>query len=424
VGPSTVPAIWSKDTSVGNGVSADTVTRIRDAVLERRAYTEHAAAAQATVADATLTDVQAAFQEPGSSGIQAKLSDTWSAWHDLANATTNDGARTAVLTKTQTLVDGVHAARASLDNQWDRTRDSLVALTTEVNATATAIAGLNQAIQQATAGGQDTNDLADKRDALVLQLAEKVGATAQPGDGGSVTVFVGGTALVTGGSAMGLSVAGPVKPDDVTASDVPRVVTQPGGAVVAVGGTAGGRVTALGSTIPGYRAQLDDFARSLASQVNAQQAQGRDAQGNPGAALLGAQPAGEITAANLTVLISDPSGLAAAQQAPDGSGPSTDSLNADAMAQLASTGAADAGYRSMVVALGVQASAATRALDTQTTVVQQVDADRESVSGVDLDEEMTNMLSFQHMYAAAGRLVTAIDETLDVLINHTGLVGR
>jgi flagellar hook-associated protein 1 FlgK len=46
------------------------------------------------------------------------------------------------------------------------------------------------------------------------------------------------------------------------------------------------------------------------------------------------------------------------------------------------------------------------------------------VSGVNLDEEMTNMLSFQHAYSAAGRMVTAIDETLDVLINRTGLVGR
>ena len=44
----------------------------------------------------------------------------------------------------------------------------------------------------------------------------------------------------------------------------------------------------------------------------------------------------------------------------------------------------------------------------------QVDAARESVAGVNIDEEMTNMLSFQHAYAAAGRMVTAIDETLDV----------
>jgi flagellar hook-associated protein 1 len=46
------------------------------------------------------------------------------------------------------------------------------------------------------------------------------------------------------------------------------------------------------------------------------------------------------------------------------------------------------------------------------------------VAGVNIDEEMTNMLSFQHAYAAAGRMVTAIDQTLDTLINRTGLVGR
>ncbi len=60
----------------------------------------------------------------------------------------------------------------------------------------------------------------------------------------------------------------------------------------------------------------------------------------------------------------------------------------------------------------------------QTMISTQVDAARESVAGVNLDEEMTNMLSYQHAYSAAGRLVTAIDETLDILINRTGLVGR
>jgi flagellar hook-associated protein 1 FlgK len=52
-----------------------------------------------------------------------------------------------------------------------------------------------------------------------------------------------------------------------------------------------------------------------------------------------------------------------------------------------------------------------------------VDASRESVSGVNLDEEMTNMLQFQHAYSAAARMITAIDESLDTLINRTGRVG-
>jgi flagellar hook-associated protein 1 FlgK len=60
----------------------------------------------------------------------------------------------------------------------------------------------------------------------------------------------------------------------------------------------------------------------------------------------------------------------------------------------------------------------------QSSITTTVDAARESVAGVNLDEELTNMLSYQHAYAAAGRMITAIDEALDVLINRTGVVGR
>ena len=60
-------------------------------------------------------------------------------------------------------------------------------------------------------------------------------------------------------------------------------------------------------------------------------------------------------------------------------------------------------------------------LQTQTVVGAQVDASRESVSGVSIDEEMTNMLQFQHAYSAAARMITTIDETLDVLINRSGV---
>ena len=84
----------------------------------------------------------------------------------------------------------------------------------------------------------------------------------------------------------------------------------------------------------------------------------------------------------------------------------------------------DAGYRKMIVELGVQSAVSQRNLGIQGVITTQVDAARESVSGVNLDEEMSNMLQFQHAYAAAGRMITAIDETLDVLINRTGIVGR
>ena len=98
--------------------------------------------------------------------------------------------------------------------------------------------------------------------------------------------------------------------------------------------------------------------------------------------------------------------------------------NADKIAQLATEAGVDARYRGMIVELGVQSAVSQRNLHIQASITTTVDAARESVAGVNLDEELTNMLSYQHAYAAAGRMITAIDEALDVLINGTGRVGR
>ena len=53
-----------------------------------------------------------------------------------------------------------------------------------------------------------------------------------------------------------------------------------------------------------------------------------------------------------------------------------------------------------------------------------IDNNRTSISGVSLDEEMTNMVKYQHSYDASARMITAMDEMLDTLISRTGVVGR
>jgi len=72
----------------------------------------------------------------------------------------------------------------------------------------------------------------------------------------------------------------------------------------------------------------------------------------------------------------------------------------------------------------VQAQEAGRQADNQRVLVDQVDARRQSVSGVSLDEEMANMIKFQHAYNAAARVMTVYDEILDRIINGMGVVGR
>jgi flagellar hook-associated protein 1 FlgK len=421
LGGTAVPALYATSNNVGEGVSADKVTRIRDAFLEGRAQLEHASTASMTVADDTLSQIEQAFREPGDTGIQAQLSGMWAAWGDVHNNSTDPGARSEVLQRTETLVAGIRTTRANLDDQWDADYEGLGTLVDDVNATASSIAELNQAIRRATQANLPTNELADKRDSLVLKLSDQIGATSSPAEDGAITVSVGGATLVQGDTTLELVVQGSNDPDDV-ATDPPRVVTSPGNTAIRAGGTAEGRLTAMTVTVPKYRNAVDSLTRDLATQLNAAHATGYDLDGNAGGNILddGAGDPSKITAKNLTLAVSDGRKLAAATLSPTAAGgsPSADNTNADAIYQLSltSTGT-DATYRKMIVSLGVEASTATNRLTTQSAIGGQVDASRESVSGVNLDEEMSNLLQYQHAYAAAGQLVSSINDMLDTLIN-------
>lgn len=83
------------------------------------------------------------------------------------------------------------------------------------------------------------------------------------------------------------------------------------------------------------------------------------------------------------------------------------------------------GYlESIIGEVGVDANHAITMLDNTATLQHQVNNQRQSISAVSLDEEMTNMIKFQHAYNAAARGMTAMDELIDTIINRMGLVGR
>ncbi|MGY1703678.1 flagellar hook-associated protein FlgK [Geodermatophilus sp. SYSU D00697] len=433
MGGTAVPAIHSVAGQVGSGVSSDEIIRIRDAFLEGRAQVESSRTARLTVSSDSLAQIEAAFREPGTSGIQSMLADVWSGFSDLANKPTEPAARSQVLERLDILARGIRTTSATLDQQWTQTRDNLQALVTEVNATSRSIADLNSAIRSASQAGLPVNELSDRRDLLVQSLAKQVGGTSIPGKDGMVDVVVGGTTLVSGTDVLGMELVGADEPGAVGTDGEPRVRTVPGGTTLTLGGTGGGQVQALTTTIPKYRGQLDAVAQHLASSLNGVQTTGYDAGGALGEPLLGNGPgtgavdASLVTAANITLRITAPAKLAAAATSPTdlGGAVSADGINADRFFQLSrQPDGVDAGYRALVVALGVESAVAERDLTVQSVISTQVDASRESVSGVNLDEEMTNMLSFQHAYSAAARMVTAIDEALDKLINGTGVVGR
>jgi len=117
--------------------------------------------------------------------------------------------------------------------------------------------------------------------------------------------------------------------------------------------------------------------------------------------------------------------VAASSQAPVGGIVSLDGTNADALANIATAAdSPDSLYQNLVNGLGVVVQASSQGVSSLSAVVANVDAQRESNSGVNLDEEMTNLLAYQRAYEAAGRMMSAVDSALDTLINRTGMVGR
>ena len=86
-------------------------------------------------------------------------------------------------------------------------------------------------------------------------------------------------------------------------------------------------------------------------------------------------------------------------------------------------GTIDQNYAAFVSQIGSDAQAVQNTQQTQQALLTAINNQRQSVSGVSLDEEMTNLISFQRGYQASARMMTTIDEMLDTLINHTGTVG-
>jgi flagellar hook-associated protein 1 FlgK len=411
---SVTPALWAQTDGLGTGVAVSDVQRLRDEYLENRGRAEHGNSAYLTQQSAAYSSIEDTFGEPADTALQASLGDMWNAWNDVANNPKDKAARSALLQQSSTVADGLNSAHKSLAGQYSQNRTSLQAYVDDVNTTAKTVAQLNDTIVKATATGLSVNELADRRDLAVMHLSELTGASASKRANGAMDVFVGNSTLVSEFTTRGLEVSGAARLEDQAADPMTlrwADTKTPAGA----GGTMGAMVDTMTSIIPDISAALDQVAGKLAATVNAAHSAGYSADGSTGLDFFTGTTAGAIK-----VAITDPDQVATS------SGPaSADNSIADGLADLGiATDGPDADYQSMIGQLGVAAQASSRRSDIQTNVTEQVDASRESVSGVNLDEEMTHLLTYQRGYEAASRVLTTIDSMLDQLINRTGLVGR
>ncbi len=408
------PAMYAKTDGLGTGVAVSDVQRLRDEYLESRGRTEHAKSAYSAAQTSAYSAIEDVFAEPGDTALAAQLADMWGGWNDVANNPQLAATRSTLIQQSATVADGLNRAHSSLAGQWADNRTQMSAYVDEVNTAAESIARLNDSIVKAKASGLTVNELEDRRDLQVMRLSELAGATASKRLNGAMDVFVGNSTLVSEFTTRKLEVSGAARLENQ--NDDPMTLRW---ADTKTAVSAGGRMGAMADTmttiIPAMRDAIDSVARNLAETVNTLHTGGYSMDGSTGLEFFSG-----TTAATIKVAITDPEKVAVSS-APD----SLNNAVADALADAgAAPGGPDREYQGMIGQLGVAAQASSRRTEIQTTVTEQIDAARESESGVNLDEEMTNLLTYQRGYEAASRVLTTIDSMLDQLINRTGLVGR
>ncbi|WP_069386614.1 flagellar hook-associated protein FlgK [Cellulosimicrobium cellulans] len=414
-----------QQTRNGQGVNVDGVARLGDLFLEARVRQTASSDGYSSVRAAAYTSVEDIHGEPSDAGLAAALQSFWGGWQDVANSPGEDAQAWVVIEEAGAVVGRLVDGRARVETAWDQARTTAGALVSEVNTAADKIAALNVQILNASGQGGSVNELVDQRNLLTNELARLAGAHTTTNPDGTVNVLVGGNFLVDGDRVNQVGLAGSASLDG-TAGDPVRLewAHRPGAAVALEGGELAGHLSAMapagsGGVYAQAAAGYDALATSIATQVNALHASALTPSGAPGGDFFTFTP-GVPPAAGLQVAVTTPDGVATA--AP-GQG-TLDGSVADAIAGLGvAEDGPDAVWSAHVTQLAVRSAAAGYDAVLATTASTAAFNEMLSTSAVSLDEETVNLMQYQHAYQGAARVLTAVDEMLDQLINRTGRVG-
>ena len=420
---SEAPGTYQGRLYLGSGVSAETVTRVVDRLLEAQVRSEQEGVGRQTATSDGLSQIEQLLNESGGGGLSSAFSAFYSSWSSLAGSADSAALRRAVVSSADTLAATIRRQAAGLAQIRTQADQGATDTLTRVSALTKDIADLNGKISSTEAGGAQALDLRDARSQKLRELAGLVDINVADGPKGSVYVALAGTGdtLVVEDRA-----TAPAVTRDATG--LARLVVNRGGASVDItdrirGGTLGGQLHLRDDLAAGYQSNLDKLAADLISRVNTLHAAGLDAHGQPGGSFFAPTAPGASAAATIAVsstVLADSSLVAAGGSASVGDG-----SNALAIAGLESQTSAALGGRThtaflaeLQTSVGNDAQTASSGLQTAQSALTAADSRLQSLSGVSPDEEAAALLQYQRSYEAAARFIATVNEMTKVALDQ------
>ncbi|HTX16250.1 MAG TPA: flagellar hook-associated protein FlgK [Candidatus Baltobacteraceae bacterium] len=398
----------------GTGVTLEQAQTVRSNVLQLQLNQETQQTGQLGSFLSGMDQVQSLFNETSGTGLQTPLSAFFSSLQQLSTNPSDSSLRTGVITAAQNLATAFNQSSSALTTQQSNLNLSVQQSVSQINSLTGQVAQLNNQISGMTKDGEDPSALVEQRDSALNSLSNLIGTSVISGDDGNITVTTGnGSPLIVGDQSYALET------QTNAATGMQDVYSQGQDITSQIsGGQLGGQIQVRDQQIPSVLNQLDTLASSISNAVNAQSEAGYDANGNPGTALFSTPPAGVTgSAASMSVVISDPSLVAASSDGTSGS-----NGNANALAAIANQPIADGEtpadyYSGTVFQIGNAVSNATAEQTAAQQVTQQLQNQIGALSGVSLDEEAANLTQFEQAYDASARVVTMISDMMTEAIN-------
>lgn len=452
---------------VGTGSDVIRVDRLRDDFLDFKYWSENVALGEWEIKNTTMEDMEAVFNAAADNSFNKVMDNFSSSLQQLSKNPGSEEVRTTVKQNALSLTKYFNSTASHFVKLEDDYNYAVKIKVDEVNSEVRQIRDLSEQIYKAELDGNVANDLRDDRTALLDKLSKLINVQATEVVSGTLAngradkrfqLTLNGSFLVNHFDAYELEcVEDSNKMYDIVWKDSRNPMNPQSGELKGYLDIRDG--TGLNGSykgVPYYMKKINEFAREFAKGFNegvmqdgsssySGHASGQGLDGtigvrffsydgkssedlmNSGATVDDAYK--NVTALNLTLTSDITNDVRKIAAASDGKGPENGENALDLIkimkeGKLFDEGATQDFMRALVANLGVDAQQAERFATNQDVLVKQIDNRRLSVAGVSIDEEMSNLVKYQHSYNAAAKIITVMDEVYDVMINRMGSVGR
>lgn len=453
---------------IGTGVDTYDILRVRSEYVDNKYWGQMKSYTDWKTKSEGLEDIEAIFNEPSDTGIRKVMDEFFASMEELVKKPGDNTSRVNVIEKGITFATTLNGFGTQIVDAIRETNFDIKTKVNEINALATQITQLNKQIFNLELDGQKANALRDQRSTIVDRLSEIVNISVSEVSGeGDIKYFnvkIGGITLVNHYTSNKLTTdnSANIPVEKYGTGEISQVKWVGANNTVLddvkiEGGELKGLMDLRDGTgenhsyrgLPFYLDQLNRFARDFVKEFNDLHDDGIDLNGAAGLNFFDEpidstnplQPAADrwmnVNCLNMKVndvVKNDPTKVAAAGS---NSG-ETNNENAKKLAAFRNNksifydsamlskinGTPDDFMKSILSVLAVDSNQAKRLMTNTEAIVGQTMNQRLSESGVSLDEEMGNMVKFQHAYNASARMITSLDKVMDTMINRLGLVGR